>query len=258
MLISTVDLVVVFAYLVGIVGLGIWAGFCRRRGGEVSHYFLAGNTLKWPIIGLAMFAVNISTDIFKCWKPRTTDHQLVVIGKITTVVATIVAIVLSPIFGHYSTIIEGLNKLISYIAPPITAVFLFGVFWKKASGKAAFITLVVGAVLGVFTFFVDWNRSAGWLVDVLQYVKPLHWFLLGFWVKNFMMTAFYLLVMCGVVMIVASLRYPEPLKEEAKVLVWESRREPLRGEAQGRALGNYRILAVVVLVTFLVLYYVFR
>jgi hypothetical protein len=73
-----------------------------------------------------------------------------------------------------------------------------------------------------------------------------------------MMTAFYLLVICGVVMIVASLRYPEPLKEEAKVLVWESWREPLRGEAQGRALGNYRILVAVVLATFLVLYYVFR
>jgi SSS family solute:Na+ symporter len=203
-------------------------------------------------------ATLFSYDIFKRWKPRTTDHQSVVIGKITTVVATIVAIVLSPIFGHYSTIIEGLNKLISYIAPPITAVFLFGVFWKKASGKAAFITLVVGAVLGVFTFFVDWNQSADWLVNATQHVKPLHWFLLDFWVKNFMMTAFYLLLICGAIMVIASLRYPELLKEEAKVLVWENWREPLRGEAQGRALGNYRILAVVVLVTFVVLYYVFR
>ncbi len=33
----------------------------RRKGGEGSHYFLAGNTLTWPVIGLAMFAANIST-----------------------------------------------------------------------------------------------------------------------------------------------------------------------------------------------------
>ena len=34
---------------------------CGGAEGEGSHYFLAGNTLTWPIIGLAMFAANIST-----------------------------------------------------------------------------------------------------------------------------------------------------------------------------------------------------
>ncbi|HEX4434497.1 MAG TPA: copper resistance protein CopC, partial [Acidimicrobiales bacterium] len=58
------------------------------------------------------------------------------------VAGTLLAIVCSPLFGHYTTIFEGINKLISYVAPPITIVFLFGVFWKRASGKAAFITLV--------------------------------------------------------------------------------------------------------------------
>ena len=41
----------------------------------------------------------------------------------------------SPLFGHYTTIFEGINKLISYVAPPITAVFLLGVFWKTAVGQ---------------------------------------------------------------------------------------------------------------------------
>lgn len=182
-------------------------------------------------------ATLFSYDIFKRWRPETSDHTLVRIGKLTTVVATILAIILSPIFGHYSTIIEGLNKLISYIAPPITAVFLFGVFWKKASGKAAYITLVIGAVLGLILFFLDWN---------------------GVYQGNFMMTAFYLLLICSAIIVVASHVYPESLKEEAKVLVWENWREPLRGETYGRVLGNYRILSVVVLVTFLTLYYIFR
>lgn len=182
-------------------------------------------------------ATLFSYDIFKRWRPETSDHKLVIIGKIVTVIATILAIILSPIFGHYSTIIEGLNKLISYIAPPITAVFLFGVFWKKASGKAAYITLVAGAVLGLVMFFLDWN-------SIYQ--------------GNFMMTAFYLLVICSAIIVIASYLYPETLKEEAKILVWENWREPLRGEAQGYALGNYRILSIVVFVTFIVLYYVFR
>jgi SSS family solute:Na+ symporter len=203
-------------------------------------------------------ATLFSYDIFKRWRPQTTDHQLVVIGKVTTVVATIVAIALSRLFGHYATIIEGLNKLISYIAPPITAVFLFGVFWKKASGRAAYSTLIVGAILGVITFFLDWNQHEVWLLKALQPIEPLRWFLLDFWVKNFMMTAFYLFVLCSAVVVIVSRISPEQSKEEANVLVWENWREPLRGEAQGRALGNYRVLAVVVLVTFVMLYYFFR
>ena len=33
----------------------------QAGGGEGSHYFLAGNSLGWPVIGLAMFAAKIST-----------------------------------------------------------------------------------------------------------------------------------------------------------------------------------------------------
>jgi solute:Na+ symporter, SSS family len=59
--VSSIDYMIIILYLVGIVGLGVWAGFKRRQGGEGSHYFLAGHTLTWPVIGLAMFAANIST-----------------------------------------------------------------------------------------------------------------------------------------------------------------------------------------------------
>jgi SSS family solute:Na+ symporter len=61
---SQIDWIIIAVYLLAIVGLGVAAGFQRRkneRGGEGGHYFLAGNTLAWPIIGLAMFAANIST-----------------------------------------------------------------------------------------------------------------------------------------------------------------------------------------------------
>ena len=58
---SALDLSIVLVYLAAIVGLGCVAGRFRARGGEGSHYFLAGNTLGWPVIGLAMFAANIST-----------------------------------------------------------------------------------------------------------------------------------------------------------------------------------------------------
>ena len=60
--IGPVDIAVIVVYLVGIVTFGCWVGLRhRRRGGESKDYFLAGGTLTWPVIGLALFSTNIST-----------------------------------------------------------------------------------------------------------------------------------------------------------------------------------------------------
>ncbi|MGH7992947.1 MAG: sodium:solute symporter family transporter [Limisphaerales bacterium] len=182
-------------------------------------------------------ATLVAYDLFKRYRPGLGDHQLVRIGKITTVLGTILAIVASPLFGHYATIFQGINKLISYVAPPITAVFLLGVFWKRASGKAAFGTLVAGIVLGFVAFYLDWNHI---------------------YRGDFMLTAFWLFVACLVIMIVSTFLFPEPLKVEAEPLVWKSWREPLRSSDGGRALTDYRVVSAVVLSVFIGLYFVFR
>src|SRR5450756_907886 len=60
--VGLLDIAIIAIYMAGVVGIGCYAGTVSRRGGgEGSHYFLAGNTLTWPIIGLSMFAANIST-----------------------------------------------------------------------------------------------------------------------------------------------------------------------------------------------------
>jgi SSS family solute:Na+ symporter len=199
-------------------------------------------------------ATLFAYDIFKRWRPATSDHQLVVIGKATTAVATVLSILWSPLFSHYTTIFEGLNRLVSYVAPPITTVFLFGVFWKAASGRGAYITMKYGALLGAAMFAIDFFRQpiGLWLRS------PAFDAFCALAVKDFMLTAFYMLLICSAVMFAASRRYPEPLKAEARDLVWSDWREPLRGDAMGRGLGNYRILSALVVVTFVVLYVVFR
>ncbi|HWX22623.1 MAG TPA: sodium/solute symporter [Candidatus Binatia bacterium] len=182
-------------------------------------------------------ATLVAYDLFKRHRPNLSDHQLVTIGKITTVLGTILAIVASPLFGHYTTIFEGINKLISYVAPPITTVFLLGVFWKRASGRSAFITLVLGMLLGFATFLLDWNNL---------------------YRGDFMLIAFLLFVACVAIMTLTTFLLPETLKPEARLLVWEDWREPLRGEAGGRSLGNYRVVTAMVLATFVALYLIFR
>lgn len=206
-------------------------------------------------------ATLFAYDIYKRWRPAAADHQLVVIGKVTTAAATVLSILWSPLFSHYSTIFEGLNRLVSYVAPPITAVFLFGVFWKGASGRGAFITMKYGALLGAAMFGLDFfhKQMSAWMgARGMDRLKSAFDGLCTFAVKDFMLTAFYMLLACMAVMYAASRRYPEALKEEAKDLVWADWREPLRGEAGGQGLGNYRVLAGVVVSTFVALYVAFR
>ena len=57
--ISVIDTVIVITYLVGIMVVGIWAGYKKNTSSE--DFFLGGRSLKWPIIGTGLFCANIST-----------------------------------------------------------------------------------------------------------------------------------------------------------------------------------------------------
>jgi SSS family solute:Na+ symporter len=181
-------------------------------------------------------ATLVAYDLFKRHQPDISDHKMVTVGKITTVAGTVLAIVASPLFGHYATIFEGINKVISYVAPPISAVFLLGVFWKRASGKSALITLLTGMLLGFVTFYLDWNNI---------------------YRGDFMLMAFLLFVACVLIMVATTYLFPEPLKAEARDLVWENWTEPLRSRC-GSGLSDYRVMSVVIVLIFAGLYLAFR
>ena len=182
-------------------------------------------------------ATLVAYDLFKRYKPAVEDHQLVFIGKLTIVVGTVLAIIASPIFGHYTTIFEGINKLISYVSPPVTAVFLLGIFWKRASSRAALITLIAGIALGFVTFYLDWNNI---------------------YRGDFLQTAFWLLAACLATMVVCSLAFPEPLKADSRILVWNGLTEPFRTKMEGGSLAKYRMCYIFVLILFLALFFIFR
>lgn len=205
-------------------------------------------------------ATLFSYDIWKRWNPATTDRSLVKIGRWTTVAATLLAIVLSPVFGHYDTIFKGLNVLICYIAPPITAVFLVGVFWKRAGGRAAFITMAGGGLMGALCFFLDFFKTtvvgANATPESIT-ASPAMNFIYNICLKDFMLASFGLFCLCVLIQVIASLAIAEPLKPEARALVWENWSEPLRVKC-GSGLSDYRVMSAVVFVIFVVLYIIFR
>ncbi len=56
---SLIDSIVIALYILGILAVGLWV--VRKRSLNAESYFLAGHSLKWPVIGAALFASNIST-----------------------------------------------------------------------------------------------------------------------------------------------------------------------------------------------------
>jgi SSS family solute:Na+ symporter len=193
---------------------------------------------------LNSIATLFSYDIYKRWRPQTSDRTLVLVGRTVTFIAMIAAILWSPFISHYESIFQGINAIICYIAPPITVVFVFGVFWRRASDKAAFATLSIGSFMGLLVFLLDWFKNKDWLKQYIEWKVP------------FMMASFYLFLLCSATLILVSLFKPHQHNAESERLVWTDPSEAFRAEAW-KGIGNYKFLAALLFATMVVLYTIF-
>ncbi|MGA2585497.1 MAG: sodium:solute symporter [Candidatus Aminicenantales bacterium] len=187
---------------------------------------------------LNSIATLFTLDFYKRWKPRATERRLTFVGRLVTFIAMLAAILWSPLVSHFPSIFQGIVSVICYIAPPITAVFIWGVFWRKASSAAAYATLSFGSGLGLIVFFLDWFKDkTGWNVPS-------------------MLATFYLFVLCSAILVIVSLIKPHIHTAESEKLVWSSPMEAVRGKLTGGAF-DYRFVSAVLFITMVVLYVLF-
>jgi len=148
-------------------------------------------------------------DIYKKLHPGTPDKKLVMVGRLSTVVLIVVGILWIPLIRHMSNqIYQYLQSVQAYISPPIAAVFLVGILWKKATGKAAIITLVSGGLLGLIKFGADIASkfSSNQMLEVFASVSFLNYCVVLF-------------VVCLLILISISLLYPEHLAGKSEAVV---------------------------------------
>ncbi|HAK94597.1 MAG TPA: sodium:glucose symporter, partial [Planctomycetes bacterium] len=100
-------------------------------------------------------ATLVSIDIVKRLRPDTPDKALVRIGQATAVIVMLCAMAWSTQGGHFGGIFKGINQMISVLAPPISTVFVLGIFWRRGTAGAALATLIAGFVLGAVVFVLD-------------------------------------------------------------------------------------------------------
>ncbi|MBQ4818560.1 sodium:solute symporter [Aquimarina sp. MMG016] len=117
---------------------------------------VAGGLMAALMSSLASVFNSCSTiftiDIYKKLKPYTAEKRLLNVGKLATVIMVIMGIIWIPIMERIGggVLYQYLQSVQSYIAPPITAVFLLGVLWKRVNAKAAIVTLFSGLVIAAF------------------------------------------------------------------------------------------------------------
>ena len=143
-------------------------------------------------------ATLVSIDIVKRNRPHTTDKQQVLIGRVTAVLVMIVAVSWSPLIAKFNSIFVAITVLLAVISPPITAVFVWGLFWKRGNSQGALATFIGGLLLGVTVFLVDFPAFGD--VKIITDI----------WGISFMMQAWWLFVGSSIIYMVTSLLTPEP------------------------------------------------
>ncbi|MAO15275.1 MAG: Na+/glucose cotransporter [Muricauda sp.] len=152
-----------------------------------------------------------TVDIYKKLRPNTPEKKLVRTGQIATVIVVIIGIIWIPIMANISGVLyEYLQSVQSYIAPPITAVFLLGIFHKRINAQGAFVTMVVGFIVGALRIVLELVKDS---------LNPdSFWFLLGD--MNFLSFASWFFLFCIILIVVVSYATAPPSEEKLKNLTY--------------------------------------
>jgi SSS family solute:Na+ symporter len=195
-------------------------------------------------------ATLVSIDNVKRTRPNTSDAALVRIGQVTAVVVIVSAMLWSTQGERFGGIFKGINQMISVLAPPISVVFIWGIFWRRATATASLTTLIFGFALGVVVFALDFPAASRFVlgVDSDGQARQLFTRTLG---MPFMLQAGVLFGLCSLVLVAVSLITPVPDPQRVERYCWKNpwaviTEKPLSGVLDPRVLATLLVITMVV------------
>jgi len=148
-------------------------------------------------------------DIYSKMKPHANGKELVRVGRIATGVVVLLGMLWIPMMGRISsTLYTYLQSVQSYLAPPIAAVFLLGIFFKRLNAKGAYTAMVIGFILGLVKLALE------------LFKENLTGLLYDFATINFLYFCIYLFLFSIVVMVVISMLTPKPTDDKVRGLTF--------------------------------------
>jgi solute:Na+ symporter, SSS family len=157
-----------------------------------------------------------TVDIYDKLRPGKSAKHLLMVGRIATAAVVVLGILWIPVMKAVSGggLYVYLQSVQGYLAPPITAVFLLGLFWKRLNATGAMWALVGGFVLGMFKLTCQTLFGEGKIESpaVLAAIGDF----------NFLYATGVLFVAAAALMIVGSLASAPPPAEKVDGLTWKS------------------------------------
>jgi SSS family solute:Na+ symporter len=184
----------------GLRGL-VMAGFLAALMSSLAAVFNSCSTL-------------ITWDVYRKLRPNASERQLVIVGKVATLALVGLGLLWIPFMKYISgQLYVYLQSVQAYISPPIAAVFLLGVFWKRVNGKGAIASLATGFVLGAARLVLELMKGSTdgllyWYADI-----------------NFLHFAILLFGICTAVLVVVSLATPPESDEKLAGLTFATATE---------------------------------
>ena len=182
----------------------------------------------------------VTMDILNKLRPGMSSRQQVVAGSVSGLIIITIAALWSPQIQKFDSIIKYFQQLLSYMCPPVVAVFLCGLFWKRATASGAFAGLISGLLIAVALLFgIKYTPLANWN---FLYVAPVVF-----------------TVSLGIIFLVSLITVP-PKARQVRAYVWNPQvfKDETRQLAGVPWFKNYRILAVLLLVFTAVFVFIWR
>jgi SSS family solute:Na+ symporter len=188
----------------------------------------------------------VTIDVYQKLRPKSTERQLVLFGQVVTAVLVGLGLLWIPLMKLISAqLYQYLQSVQAYISPPIAAVFLLGILWKRVNAKGAMAALLSGFVLGAVRLLAELNKGS------------LDGMLLGYASMNFLHFALFLFVVCTVILVVVSLATPPPPAEQVAGLTFETKTAAVIPGDPGW-IRTDKLLSYALVATVLVIWWFFR
>jgi SSS family solute:Na+ symporter len=198
---------------------------------------VAGGLLAALMSSLASVFNSCSTlftiDVYQKVRPERSEAHYFRVGQIATVIVVILGIIWIPVMERISgTLYQYLQSVQSYIAPPITAVFLLGIFSKRITEKAAMATLWSGVVIGAARLILELSKESLTPGSLVYQFADI----------NFMHFAIIMFVICVAILIGVSLVTPQQSEAQLEGLTFAT----ITDEQKASEKNNYGLIDVVV------------
>jgi SSS family solute:Na+ symporter len=155
----------------------------------------------------------LTIDIYKKIKPDADEKSTVAFGRIATGAMVLLGLLWIPFIGILSDdrMYVYLQSVQAYISPPIAAIFLFGIFWKRVNGKGAIASLITGLLFGTFRL----------IIEIQNKIEPLsNSFLQSVASINFLHFAIFLFIISSAVLIIVSLATLKPNADKLEGMIY--------------------------------------